>query len=159
MKRILVLLLFFLLVGCSDEDIYIPPSNTLDQELVIVEIKGAVKYPGVYEVSSNAIIKDIIDLAGGVTNLANLDSINLASKIESNQLINIPYKNSVSNLININTASLAELTTLEGIGNSKALAIIKYRNEMGLFTSIEDLKKVKGIGEGLFEKIKANITI
>lgn len=158
MKKILLcLLLLFCLVGCTEDDIYIVPSS--DDACIHVEIKGAIKYPGVYEVKSDAIMMDLINLAGGIINNANLDSINLASKLSDNQLVIIPSKDITSNLININKATIEELTTLEGIGTGKAESIIKYRNEVGLFTCIDDLKKVKGIGEALFEKIKAYITI
>ena len=68
-------------------------------------------------------------------------------------------KSNESKLININTASMNELTTLSGIGKSKAEAIIAYRQNNGLFKSIEDIMKVSGIGKSTYEKFKANITI
>lgn len=145
----------FCLVSCDEE--YENPS--IVTEYIHVEIKGSVKYPGVYEVKNDTIMMDLIDLAGGTLFNANLDNINLASKLVDNQLIIIPSITEVSTLININKASIEELMTLEGIGESKAEAIIKYRNEVGLFTSIDEVKNVKGIGESLFEKIKAYITI
>lgn len=154
---VLCLLFLFCLVSCNEDDIYI---NSSDYDNYIhVEIKGAIKYPGVYELKNDAIIKDLINLAGGTIFGANLDGINLASKLSDNQLVIIPTKETTSNLININKASIEELTTLEGIGTGKAESIVKYRNEVGLFTCIDDLKKVKGIGEALFEKIKAYITV
>lgn len=159
-KRIafLVVCLMFL-VGCKDE---VKVSNTevvKTNEMLMVEIKGAVKYPGIYEVESGSIIKDIIDLAGGVLAYANLSEVNLVKKLEDNQLIVIPTIKEISTKININNASIDELTMIEGIGSTKAKAIVKYRNEVGVFTSIDDLKKVSGISSNLFEKIKAFITV
>lgn len=68
-------------------------------------------------------------------------------------------KETVNTTVNINTASLQQLMTLSGIGESKAQKIIKYREEIGAFNSIEDIKNVNGIGDSIFEKIKDNITV
>lgn len=68
-------------------------------------------------------------------------------------------KKELNNKISINSASKEELMTLNGIGESKADAIINYRNENGLFKTIEDLKNVSGVGNSVFEKIKNNITL
>ena len=150
---------FVFLWSCKDDVQVSNPEIISSSQLIMVEIKGAVKYPGVYEVEQGTIIKDVVSLAGGVLDSANLASISMVTKIENNQLIVIPTINEVSTKININSASSGELTSIKGIGVSKAEAIIKYRNEVGLFTSIEDIKKVSGISESLFEKIKTFITV
>ena len=88
------------------------------------------------------------------------------NKFESNNKEDISNENSsdgnnetINGKVNINTASLELLMTLSGIGESKANAIIDYRNEVGLFENIEDIKNVSGIGDSAFEKIKDSITI
>lgn len=84
---------------------------------------------------------------------------NIANPVESNEAnLSVQKEENTSKIININTASKEELMTLKGIGESKALAIIQYREEHGLFNSIEDIKKIKGIGEKMFDKIKDFIT-
>ena len=154
---------------------------------VTVDIKGMINNPGVYEVDSNSRVNDVITLAGGLKEGADTSNINLA-KIVSDEMTIIIYSteevlekfkqevcicncpciennacinnnDNNSNLININTATIEELTTLTGIGDVKAEAIIKYRNEVGKFKTKEELLNVDGIGESLFEKIKDDITV
>ncbi|SOC36354.1 helix-hairpin-helix domain-containing protein [Ureibacillus acetophenoni] len=147
------------------------------QQNVIVDIKGAVKYPGVYELSSEKRIIDVIELAGGYTEDANSKNINHAQKLQDEMVIYVPrideemeeeqFKSIVtspetkssSNLVNINMANESELSTLPGIGPSKAQAIIAYRQEQGNFQTVEDLKNVTGIGDKTFEKLKEFITV
>lgn len=145
---------------------------------IVVEIKGEVKNPDVYKMEEGSIIKDLIEKAGGLTPEANIDKINRAAKLNPNQLIIIPNINNIEEntlgesalihsnpnesgkeLININTASLEELTKINGIGEVKAKSIIEYREQNGGFKSIEEIKNIKGIGEKTFEKLKDSITI
>lgn len=144
---------------------------------VIVDIKGAVKYPGVYELTSEERIIDVIELAGGYTDDANPKNINHAQKLQDEMVIyipkmdeliddtqvesyiTIPESQSSSNLVNINIANESELSTLPGIGPSKAQAILAFREEQGRFQTIEDLKNVSGIGDKTFEKLKEFITV
>ena len=154
---------------------------------VTVDIKGMINNPGVYEVDSNSRVNDVITLAGGLKEGADTSNINLAKIVSDEMTIiiysteevlekfkqevricNCPYiennacinnNDNNSNLININTATIEELTTLTGIGDVKAEAIIKYRNEVGKFKTKEELLNVDGIGESLFEKIKDDITV
>lgn len=155
---------------------------------VFVDIKGSVNNPGVYEVSNTSRVNDVISLAGGLTENADTSDINLAKIVKDEMTIIIyskeevlekykkevctcdcPYitndaciteeSNEENNLININTASLEELITLPGLGESKAKEIISYREKNGNFTSIENIKNVTGIGEAIFEKIKDYITV
>lgn len=171
-------------------DIFEEPEEIKEEESnskkVIVDIKGMINNPGVYEVDSNLRINDVIELAGGLKEGADTSNINLAKLVSDEMTIiiysteevlekfkqevcicNCPYiqndacinSNNDSNLININTAGIEELTTLTGIGDVKAEAIIKYRSEVGKFKTKEELLNVEGIGEALFEKIKDNITV
>ena len=140
---------------------------------IVVEIKGEVKKPDVYQINEGSIIKDLIDKAGGLTEYANIDSINRAEKLVDNQLIVIPNKDSDLNeaiitgggntsndeVININSASISDLQKINGIGEVKAQSILDYREKIGGFKSIEDIKNVDGIGEKTFEKIKDKIKI
>lgn len=150
----------------------------LKDKKIAVDIKGEVKKPGVYYVNDGSIILDLINEAGGTTNKANLDSINRAQKLKENECIVIPNVDDMNNdvmvstkgltnnsskkeddKVNINTADVNELNKLNGVGPSKANAIIKYREENGSFKSIEDIKNVSGFGEATFEKIKDSISI
>ena len=171
-------------------DIFKEPEEIKEEESnskkVIVDIKGMINNPGVYEVDSNLRVNDVIELAGGLKEGADTSNINLAKLVSDEMTIiiysteevlekfkqevcicNCPYiqndacinSNNDSNLININTAGIEELTTLPGIGDVKAEAIIKYRSEVGKFKTKEELLNVEGIGEALFEKIKDNITV
>ena len=138
---------------------------------IVVDIKGEVKKPDIYWLEEDSIIEDLINLAGGLTEEGDLSKINRAEKLNNHQVVVIPNINdeenqgeiiissTSDNKVNINTANLTELDSLSGIGPSKAEAIIKYREENGNFKTIEEIKNVTGIGEGLFEKFKENITI
>ncbi|MDU5108803.1 MAG: helix-hairpin-helix domain-containing protein [Clostridium sp.] len=154
-------------------------SSNVDTEnqkksLIIVEIKGEVKNPDVYEIEDGSIIRDLINLAGGLTDEANTDGINRAEKLRGNQLIVIPNKSDIasgniinqnsstinnSSVININTAPLEELKKITGVGDVKAQSIIDYRDKNGGFKSIEELKNIDGIGSKTFEKIKDQVGI
>lgn len=166
-----------------------------------IDIKGAVKKPGVYLVHENDKVVDAIKMAGGLTKSAVTNNINLSQKLKSEMVIYIFTKKELTpettkmitttackcetikvdncinqtttpptttrialeepenGKININTVSELELTSLNGIGEAKAKAIIDYRNNNGLFKTIEDIKNVPGLGESIFAKIKDNITV
>lgn len=146
-------------------------------ETIFVDIKGAVKYPNVYKMKSSDRIKQLLDKAHP-TEQAELSTINLAEKLLDQKLVIIPNKNDKVNAlinnrmsspqlpnnsskspVNINTATIEELKTINGIGESKAQAIINYREEHGSFDSIEKLKEVKGIGDKTFEKLQSEFII
>lgn len=176
--------------------------EVIEEEKIKVEIKGAVNGPGVYELDQNSRVIDVINVAGGLTESADISLINLSKKLTDEMVIIIYTKEEIqnynsskikteyvyievnncpdpindacikeyedekedssdksNNIININTATIEELTTLSGIGESKAKLIIEYREQNGKFKTIEELSNVKGIGESLIEKIKDNITI
>ena len=148
-----------------------------NEEKIFVDIKGSVKTPGVYELNINSRVIDAIKASGGLNKDANTNYINLSKKLEDGDVIIIYSNKEVeesqkqeniievpcdcsniknetkeevkpsNNKININTASLEELQTLNGIGESKAALIIEYRTSNGKFKSIEELKNIKGIIE------------
>lgn len=127
---------------------------------IYVDVKGEVVNPGVYRVSNSCRVFQVIEIAGGLTDNSITDDVNLASKITDEQVIVIPSeKAEKSDLININTANIADLDSLPEIGYSTAQAIVEYRTANGKFSSIEDIKKVSGIGNATYEKIKDLITV
>lgn len=132
----------------------------------IVYITGAIQSPGLYKVASSSTIGDVIKGAGGALPYGDVESINLAETVTGGQHIHIKFNfhgNPESLLrnqkININTATVKELDSLPGIGPTMAKRIEEYRQSKGAFTSIEDIKHVKGIGDGLFKKIRDKITV
>ena len=139
---------------------------------IYVHICGAVINPGVYQVPAGTRVYQALELAGGSSDDAYLSGINLADKLADGQKVYIPSEGEnaegilstdsgdvQSVMININTASEAELMTLPGIGQSRAKDIINYRVKNGLFESINDIMKVSGIKEAAFEKIKDLIKV
>ncbi|CAD2075693.1 ComE operon protein 1 [Jeotgalicoccus aerolatus] len=143
---------------------------------VFVEVKGAVVSPGVYELPADARVKNVLDVAVLSEN-ADLLTVNQSAKLTDEMVVYIPYEgeiddetavktfstaakeNVAAGQVNINTASIAELTTLNGIGEKKAQAILTYREEQGLFTTLEEIKNIPGIGDKTFENLKPYITI
>ncbi|WP_407370441.1 helix-hairpin-helix domain-containing protein [Carnobacterium sp.] len=153
-------------------------------ETIYVDVKGAVYLPGVYEVTSEMRLIDAIELAGGFSDKANQNPVNLSLKLADQMVIFIPEigavdekaavvpieeavitvpqedsEASTSEKININLADSIELQQLPGIGEKKAEQIMSYRQENGSFQKIEDLKNVSGIGEKTFEALRASITV
>ena len=142
------------------------------EEYIDVFISGCVNKPDVYKLKKDSIIKDTVEMAGGFSEDACRDYVNLAKKIESGEHIIIPSQDEVkdlnpiqvedalnsSSLVNINKASKEELMSLPGIGERKAEAIIKYRNSKS-FSNIEDIMNISGIKEAAFNKIKDKICI
>lgn len=173
--------------SATEEDSYDEDSGKeeLSEEKVFVDIKGMIAHPGVYEVSKNSRVNDVIALAGGLIEGADTSLINLAKIVTDEMTIIVystkeveeKYKQEVCTCdcsyitndacltskeespININTASLEELLKIPKIGSAKATAIIEYRKEHGLFKSIDEIKNVSGIGDALFEEIKMYLTI
>ena len=162
-KTILIISMLLLLIGCSEQTYFSEETNEEENASDIrVDIKGAIKYPGVYVVPSNYLVKDLINVAGGLLDNADSYSINMVMPLFDNQMLNIPFissHNSPQKLVNINVATATELTSLPGIGISKANNIIEYRTKNGVFKNKEDIKNVSGIGEDVFNKIEAYITV
>ncbi len=154
----------------SDSEVY----DACDTEKVPVYVCGAVCNPGVYYVDSTALKQEALDLAGGFTSDAAIDYINLAEMVVSGEKIYFPYTYELeegynmqpeqtdsgsSRYVNINTATKEQLMTLPGIGESKAEAIIKYREKNGPFQNVQDITKIPGIKEGVYNNIKDHIVV
>ena len=144
-----------------------------NKSYIVVEVKGEVTRPDVYELEEGSIVKELIDMAGGLTKEADISRINRAKKLQNHELVVIGNINDKENmnmieesseaeydgLININSANLEELKKISGVGDEKAQSIIEYREKNGGFKSIDEIKNIDGIGEKTFEKIKDKITI
>ena len=137
-----------------------------EENTVIVYVTGAIQSPGLYMVPSRSTTGDVIKEAGGALPYGDVESINLAENVQSGQHIHIRFNfhgNPESLLrnqkVNINTATVKELDSLPGIGPTMAKRIDEYRQSKGAFTSIEDIKHVKGISDGVFKKLRDKITI
>ena len=159
-------------------------NENFSNEKIFVEIKGEVLNPDVYEVNEGDIVKDLIYLAGGLTENGDISNINQARELQKGECIIVYSKDQIKNLnsydksenimneisnnssnsvhdslININKASKEELKTLNGIGDTLAESIIIYREENGNFKTIEDIKNVSRIGDKTFEKFKDKIKV
>lgn len=128
---------------------------------------GKVKSPGVYQVSADARVFDALELAGGVLEDGNAEILMQAGHMTDGETIYVPGIDEEVSMagknqddrVNINTATLEELMTLSGIGESKAELIVSYREEHGAFQAIENLMDIPGIKEGVFNKIKDRIKV
>lgn len=185
-------ILIFFLTACGRESNIIPydvklntesevsvGSNTSDSvrvkfisenEKICVSIYGEVANPGIYMLSPGTRVYEAINLAGGITQEADVSSLNLVAHLDEDGRIFVPAKDSGGETdnsltgsegtrININTASSQELTSLSGIGPSKAADIVSYREKKGPFKSIEEIMEVPGIGTATFEKIRDEIRV
>lgn len=180
-------MVLFLFCGCGNQPQFItgsvPDSYVVEEtitadtekeeatsETYFVYVCGEVLSPGVYELPKNARIFEAVEAAGGMKDTASERAVNLAEPITDGLQIYVPSKEEAqvlieqqqekeAGLININTASSSELQTLPGIGESRAEAILDYREKNGGFTTIEDIMNVSGIKTSLFEKIKEYITV
>lgn len=133
-----------------------------------VQVSGAVNSPGVYELSGEPRIFHAILMAGGLREDAEVSNLNQAEKISDGQKIVIKTRDEAAmeaavsaddGKVNINTADAKTLMTLPGIGESKANSIIKYRESKGSFNSIEDIKNISGIKDGVYNKIADSIKV
>ncbi|MBP3038935.1 helix-hairpin-helix domain-containing protein [Bacillaceae bacterium Marseille-Q3522] len=161
----------------QNEDVNNDEKEAADQEegavsTIIVDIKGAVIKPGVYETKHGTRVIEVIKMAGGMLETADEKRVNFAKKVEDEEVIYIPEigeeitdpaaaisPGKEDTAVNINKADEQELQTLTGIGPSKAAAIIEYRETNGPFKTVEALQEVSGIGGKTFEKIKEEITV
>ena len=153
-----------------------PAENALPVKEITIYVTGAVNKPGLVKVAEGARAADAINACGGLLPIADSEKINLAQNLKDGQQLKVPEKErSNSNvdksktdmsknggsgeMVNINTADEKALDTLPGIGPAMAKRIIEYRETEGLFQSIEDIKKIRGIGDAKFEKLKDKICI
>ena len=164
----------------ADNNKKVADNKKVEENNIKVDIKGAVKDPGVYEIKKGSRVTDLIKLAGGGTVAADLDATNLSAKLNDEDCVVIYKKgeaekiqnlksgstdpassssNGKDSIININTATKEELKTLTGIGDGKADAIIKYREENGGFKSVDEITKVGGIGEKTLSKFIDKVDI
>ncbi|MBD0407981.1 helix-hairpin-helix domain-containing protein [Bacillus sp. 1021] len=145
-------------------------TDTADDKIMI-DMKGAVRNPGVYEMKAGDRVTQAIEKAGGLKEKADELNVNLAEQLQDGTVVYIPSKGEEENRpktaagekedapVNINTATLDELQAISGVGQKKAEAIIAYREENGRFQTADDLMKVSGFGEKSFERIKTSITV
>ncbi|MBT3261690.1 ComEA family DNA-binding protein [bacterium] len=134
------------------------------KETILVHIAGLVQNPGIYKINKGSRTADLIKIAGGALPNANLDKINLVAILKDGKKILIsatkPTKTkttktrAIGQMVNINTSSAKDLTTITGIGPSTAQKIVDYRNTKGRFETLKDLTNVKGIGPKTLKKIK-----
>jgi competence protein ComEA len=159
------------------DPITLPPAPT--PAPLTVDISGAVTRPGVYQLPQGSRVQDAIEAAGGFLENAYATSLNLAMPLSDGTKVLVPavpepaaagnntssdsaaLSNAppVPTLININTATAAQLMELPGIGETKAAAIISYRENNGPFTTIEQIMNVSGIGPATFESLKDLTTV
>lgn len=165
--------------------------NSIQKDILHIDIKGAIKKPGVYEMHEGNLVNDVISKAGGILSNASTENLNLSKRLVDEMVIVVytkeeiaKYKESqeglsgdgqikeeidknddeiktptTSNKVSLNTGTLEELETLPGIGEAKAKSIIAYREKCGAFKKIEDIKNISGIGDAVYDKLKAYITI
>ncbi|MEI4301879.1 helix-hairpin-helix domain-containing protein [Streptococcus suis] len=145
---------------------------------LVVDVKGAVAKPGLYTLAAGARVNDAVDAAGGLTSQADPKSINLAQKLSDEAVVYVASKDeniSVvtsttassamsqeeknTSLVNLNTATEADLQTISGIGAKRATDIIAYREANGGFKSVDDLNNVSGIGDKTMESIRPYVTV
>lgn len=156
-------------------------ANKQEEASIYVHISGCVNKPGLYELSAKARVAEAIEKAGGASDEANLDALNLAEKLQDGQHIVVESKtasvnanvsndqnlnsesqgteSSKSGKVNINTADESLLQSVSGIGPSKASKIVAYREKNGKFKSVDDLVNVSGIGEKTLASIKDQLCI
>ena len=154
-------------------EIVLPPTPALTEQQpvsqIVVYVSGEVVRPGVYTLNAEHRAADAVSAAGGPTADADLDRINLAMRLKDEDQIHIPavgssgvgtvqptgaHASTSSGKLNVNTATVEELESLPGIGNSKAAAIVEYRHTHGPFERVEDLVEVSGIGDGILGSIR-----
>mgnify|MGYP001486920894 CR=1 FL=1 len=150
--------------------------STVQPEEIVVDVKGAVRQPGIYHLSAGARLYQAIEAAGGTTEEADETLLNLAEFLTDGMAVIVPVKgedphellqmtagaggdSSNGGKVNVNRATEAELQTLTGIGPSKAAAIVRDREENGPYETVDELTRVSGIGEKTLENIRADITV
>ena len=149
--------------------------ESVEQDLITVDVKGAVKSPGIYDLPVGSRVNDAVQKAGGLTEQADSKSLNLAQKVSDEALVYVPTKGEESasqqtgsgtasstskeKKVNLNKSSLEELKQVKGLGGKRAQDIIDHRETNGKFKSVDELKKVSGIGAKTIEKLKDYVTV
>ena len=159
----------------SSSEKEVKKEESAEQDLITVDVKGAVKSPGIYDLPVGSRVHDAVQKAGGLTDEADSKSLNLAQKISDEALVYVPTKGeeaasqqatsgtspstSKDKKVNLNKASLEELKQVKGLGGKRAQDIIDHRETNGKFKSVDELKKVSGIGAKTIEKLKDYVTV
>ena len=158
----------------AGEEALAPTAQSPSPQLVLVDVAGWVRRPGVYEFTLGARVVDAIEAAGGARPGAALHSLNLAAPLADGVQILVPREGEVpavgtpdgavsggatAGTVNVNTASATELETLPGVGEVIAQRIIDHRTANGPFSSIEELLDVSGIGEATFEAMRELVSV
>ena len=140
---------------------------------VTVYVSGEVKKPGLVTLDEDKRVADAVNAAGGVIETADVDHINMAAHLEDGMQVRVPMRlrdagekgaaastgRQADGKTNLNTATEKELQELPGIGPAMSARIVEYRESNGAFQSIDDIKKVRGIGASKFEKLKDRVTL
>ncbi len=159
---------YFLLRDPGDRKVEVVAAENEDlsrPEELVVYVAGAVNRPGIQRLPAGSRIADAIEGAGGPTGEADLEGLNLAQRLSDGMRIHVPRRGQPPNgapstgKVNINTASAAELEKLPGIGPTLAQRIVEYREKNGPFRKVEDLRKVKGIGERKFRELRERVEV
>ncbi|HEX6009028.1 MAG TPA: ComEA family DNA-binding protein [Actinomycetota bacterium] len=158
--------------GPSGALVAAPTASVSPATVILVDVAGWVRRPGVYEFAEGARVIDAIDAAGGARPGAVLSSLNLAAPLVDGTQVLVPKESQsapttetetgtsgATGLVNVNSATNAELETLPGIGEVLAQAIVDHRTENGPFTSVEQLVDVSGIGDATLENIRELVTV
>ena len=158
--------------GPSEALVPAPTASASPTTVILVDVAGWVRRPGVYEFAEGARVIDAIDAAGGARPGAVLSSLNLAAPLVDGTQVLVPKESQsapttetgtgtsgATGLVNVNSATNAELETLPGIGEVIAQAIVDHRTENGPFTSVEQLVDVSGIGDATLENIRELVTV
>ena len=159
----------------SSSEKEVKKEESAEQDLITVDVKGAVKSPGIYDLPVGSRVHDAVQKAGGLTDEADSKSLNLAQKVSDEALVYVPTKGeeaasqqtgsgttpstSKDKKVNLNKASLEELKQVKGLGGKRAQDIIDHREANGKFKSVDELKKVSGIGAKTIEKLKDYVTV
>ena len=169
----LIALAVLFLIGLVEDDTSPLESPSPPVKKISVYVSGQVKNISVVELEDTGNLRfvDAVNMAGGLTDLADTEAVNLAAPLTDGQHVRIPTKeislqtknfsssSSSGDLVNINTADAEELATLKGIGSSLAQRIVDYREQHGAFKSVDEIKNVRGIGQNKFDDFKDKITI
>ena len=158
------------LAGESLAEESLPEENDAESRAeIFVYVCGAVRTPGVYALPAGSRVYEAVELAGGLTEEADERAVNQAEVLKDGMQVTVPTRTEAEELraaegnaygrVNINTAGVSELTRLTGIGEARAKDIIAYREAHGAFSSPEEIMKVSGIKEAVYEKIKDDITV
>ena len=159
----------------TEKEVKEEKEEPVEQDLITVDVKGAVKSPGIYDLPVGSRVNDAVQKAGGLIEQADSKSLNLAQKVSDEALVYVPTKGEESasektgsgapsstskeKKVNLNKASLEELKQVKGLGGKRAQDIIDHRESNGKFKSVDELKKVAGIGTKTIEKLKDYVTV